>query len=148
MVIWYRIGRCVLRALFTDTITVITRVPLEEWLWDTFYFESSEIGGYQVVIIEGVQWSDRKNRVNSDGKVSVERYATVTFPRNTYEYINFEKMDEEMSIFFGRMEEEIVDVKGKRLSDWLQKYPKSGIVKTINDNSNRAMLPNIKVVLD
>lgn len=148
MVVWYWIGRCILRALFTDTVTVITTVPLEEWLWDTFSFETGEIGGYQVVIIDGVQWSDKKNRINDNGKVSIERYATVTFPKKVYEHINFEKLDEETSVFFGRMEEEIADVKGKRLSDLLQRYPKSGIVKTVNDNSNRYMLPNVKVVLD
>lgn len=121
---------------------------MEEWLWDTFSFERSEIGGYQVVIIDCVQWADKKSRVNNDGKVSIERYATVTFPKKVYEHINFEKLDEETSVFFGRMEEEIADIKGKRLSDLLQRYPKSGIVKMVNDNSNRTMLPHIKVVLD
>jgi hypothetical protein len=148
MVIWYRIGRCVLRALFTDTVTVITLVPLDEWLWDTFSFETSEIGGYQVVIIPGVQWSDERNRTNADGKVSIESNATITFPKEVYKHVNFERIDEETSVFFGRMEEEISDVKGHRLSDLLKRYPKSGIVKMVKDNTNRYMLPNVKVVLD
>ena len=148
MVIWYRIGRCLLRALFTDTVTVITRVPAENWLWDTFAFEISEIGGYQLVSIGGVQWSAKEEKVNNNGRVSIRKYAAVTFPKGVYENINFDLLDEEFSIFYGHMTEVPVDEKGKRLSDLLGKYPKSGLVKSVNDNSNRTMLPHVKVVLE
>ena len=38
-------------------------------------------------------------------------------------------------------------VKGSRLSDLLAAHPKSGIIRSVNDNSNRDLLKNIKVVV-
>ena len=134
-------------ALFTDTITIITQVPADEWLWDTFCFEISEIGGYQIVVIEGVQWSDKTEKVIQNGIVSLNKYASVTFPEGVYEHINFEMTDEEMSIFFGKVVADIRDEKGYRVSDLLKKYSKSGLIKSVNDNTNRTFLKNIKVVV-
>lgn len=48
---------------------------------------------------------------------------------------------------YGSIEDVVEDVKGSRISDLMKKYPKSGLVKSVNDNSNRDMLPNIKVVV-
>ena len=55
---------------------------------------------------------------------------------------------EEDCIVNGVVNDVIEDVIGKRVSDLLEKYPKSGLIKAVNDNSNRTMLPNVKVVLD
>ena len=135
-------------ALFTDVVTIITKVPLNKWLWDFFSFETSEFGGYQFVVMRGVQWSEVLKRVNSNGVVAVHRELTVTFPQDVYKYINFDIFDEEMSIFLGEIKEEIADEKGKRLSDLLRKYPKSGLVKLVRDNSNRDFLKHVKVVVE
>ena len=56
--------------------------------------------------------------------------------------------NEEDCIVYGAVDDVVEDVKDKRISDLLEKYPKSGLIKAVNDNSNRTMLPNIKVVLD
>ena len=95
-----------------------------------------------------VQWSDNMDRNNNNGQVNVVHSATVTFPKPTYEGLVLDSSNEEDCIVYGAIEDVIEDVKGKRVSDLLEKYPKSGLIKAVNDNSNRAMLPNIKVVLD
>ena len=133
--------------LFTDTITIISQVSADKWLWDTFCFETAEIGGYQVVTIKGVQWSDKVEKTNHNGIVSLKKYANITFPQGVYEHINFDMLDEEMSIFFGEPEVDIRDEKGHRISDFLEKYPKSGLIMAVNDNTNRSFLKNVKVVV-
>ena len=133
MVVWYRIGRCVLRALFTDTVTIYNKISDNEW---------------KRTVVEDVQWSDHTDRTNENGKVSVAHSTTVTFPKPTYKGLVLDSSNEEDCIVYGEVKDVIEDVKGKRISDLLEKYPKSGLIKVVNDNSNRAMLPNIKVVLD
>ena len=54
---------------------------------------------------------------------------------------------EEDGIVFGAVEEVVTGEKGSRLSDLMKKYPKSGLIKSVNDNSNRDFLKNIKVVV-
>ena len=133
MAIWYWIGRCILRALFTDTVTVYNKL---------------EDGTWKRTVVEDVQWSDHTDRANENGKVSVAHSASVTFPKPTYEGLVLDSSNEEDCIVYGSVEDVIEDVKGRRISDLLRKYPKSGLVKAVNDNSGRTMLPNIKVVLD
>lgn len=120
-------------ALFTDTVTVYNKISDTEW---------------KRTVVEGVQWSDRTDRVNNNGKVSVVHLTTVTFPYATYKGLVLDSSNEEDCIVFGEVKDVIEDVKGKRVSDLLEKYPKSGLIKAVNDNSNRTTLPNIKVVLD
>lgn len=133
MVVWYRIGRCILRALFTDTVTVYNKISDNEW---------------KRTVVKDVQWSDHTDRVNINGKVSVAHSTSVTFPKPTYEGLVLDSSNEEDCIVYGAVEDGVEDVKGKRISDLMEKYPKSGLIKSVNDNSNRAMLTNIKVVLD
>lgn len=95
-----------------------------------------------------MQWSDKKEKNNNDGKISVADYVTLTFPKGTWNNIVLDSSKEEDCIVLGVVEDEISDVKGNRVSDLLKKYPQSGLIKSVNDNSNRTMLPNIKVVLD
>lgn len=133
MVIWYWIGRCILRALFTDTVTIYNKISDTEW---------------KRTVVKDVQWSDNTDRVNINGKVSVVHSTSVTFPKPTYEGLVLDSSNEEDCIVYGAIDDIIEDVKGKRISDLLEKYPKSGLIKAVNDNSNRTMLPNIKVVLD
>lgn len=133
MVVWDWIGRCILRALFTDTVTIYNKLPDEKW---------------KITVVNGVQWSDKLDRANENGKVSVAHSTTVTFPYPTYKDLVLDSSNEEDCIVYGVVEDVIEDVKGSRISDLLKKYPKSGLIKAVNDNSNRTMLPNIKVVLD
>lgn len=127
-----RIGRCILRALFTDTVTIYNRLTDTEW---------------KRTIVEKVQWTDKKEKINNNGKIAVTRYAQITFPRSTFEELAFNPSSEEDCIVYGAIEDVVTDVKGQRISDLMEKYPKSGLIKSVNDNSNRDKLPHIKVVV-
>ena len=128
----YRIGRCVLRALFTDTITLYNKISDTEW---------------KRTVVEGVQWTDKTEKKNNNGKLEVVRYASVTFPEGTYNGLTLDATREEDCIVYGAIEDAVSDAKGSRISDLMKKYPKSGLIKGVNDNSNRDMLHNIKVVV-
>lgn len=133
MVERYGIGRCILRALFTDTVTIYNKVSDVEW---------------KRTVVENVQWTDKTEKKNDNGKISVARYASVTFPQGTFDGLTLDSSNEEDCIVFGAVEDVIEDVKGSRISDLMRKYPKSGLIKSVNDNSNRDFLPNIKVVVE
>lgn len=118
--------------LFTDTITIYNKISDTEW---------------KCTIVEGVQWSDRTEKQNVNGKISIVRYVQITFPARTYEGLTLQADREEDCIIYGNVADEITGEKGKRVSDLLAKYPKSGRIKSVNDNSNRGHLKNIKVVI-
>ena len=120
-------------ALFTDTVTIYNKISDTEW---------------KRTVVEGVQWSEKTDRSNADGKISVAPYISVTFPCGTYEDITLDASKENDCIIYGVIMEEVTGEKGSRVSDLMKKYPRSGYIKSVNDNSNRVMLPNIKVVLD
>ena len=134
-------------AMVTDTITIVTTVPTEKWLWDQFCFERSEIGGYQVVTVSGVQWKSKIERVNENGVVKFIKYASITLPEGVYENFIFDMLDESMAVFLGTLDEDLRDEKGYRVSDYLKKYQKSGLIRSISDNSNRDYLKHVKVVV-
>lgn len=119
-------------ALFTDTVTIYNKISDSEW---------------KRTVVEGVQWSDKTDKKNENGKISVARYASITFPQGTYDVLVLDSSNEEDCIVFGAVEDVVEDVKGKRISDLMKKYPKSGIIQSVNDNSNRDFLKNIKVVV-
>ena len=104
-------------ALFTDTVTI---------------FNGLGAGN----VVRGVQWSEKSDRSVSDKKISVAKYISITFPEGTYENIPFDLYDENTCI-----------VCGSRISDLLKKYKKSGRVQSVNDNTNRSYLKNIKAVI-
>lgn len=97
--------------------------------------------------MEGVQWSDKTEKQNNNGKISIARYASITFPEGTYEGLLLNTSNEEDCIVFGAVEDVVEGVKGKRISDLMKKYQKSGLIKSVNDNTNREFLKNIKVVV-
>lgn len=132
MVERYWIGRCILRALFTDTVTIYIKQNGETW---------------KRTVVKGVQWSEKEEKQNDSGRISVAKYVSITFPKGTYENIVFNASGEEDCIVYGLVDEVPEDVKGRRISDLLKKYPKSGLIKSVNDNSNRTLLQNMKVVL-
>jgi hypothetical protein len=68
----------------------------------------------------------------------------VTFFEGTYDKLNLTDFTEEDAIFLGYINDEVIDGK---ISALLKTYPQSGVIKSVNDNSNRRHLKNIKVVL-
>jgi len=89
--------------------------------------------------------SDEKNE--NAGRVSVGHYANITFPEGTYDGLILNAANEEDAIFYGEIDAVIEDIKGHRITDIMKQYPKSGRIKSVNDNSNRDFLKNIKVVI-
>lgn len=118
--------------LFTDTVTIYNKISDAEW---------------KRTVVEGVQWSDKTEKQIDNGKISIARYASITFPEGTYEGLTLNSSNEEYCIVFGAVEDVVEDAKGQRISDLMEKYPKSGLIQSVNDNSNREFLKNIKVVV-
>ncbi len=119
-------------ALFTDTVTIYNKVSDTEW---------------RRTVVEGVQWSDKSERKNENGRILVARYAVVTFPEGTYDGLLLDTSQSEDCIVFGVIEDKVTGEKGSRLSDLMKKYKKSGLIQSVNDNSNRDYLKNMKVVV-
>lgn len=118
--------------MFTDTITLYNKTSDSEW---------------KRTVVEGVQWSDKSDKQNNGGKISIVKYVQITFPEGTYEGVKLNAANEEDCIIYGEVEDVITGEKGNRVSDLLMKYPKSGRIQSVNDNSNRDWLKNIKVVI-
>lgn len=119
-------------AIFTDTITLYNKISDAEW---------------KRTVVNGVQWSDKTEKKNDNGKLSVVRYVQITFPEGTYENLLLDSSRSEDCVVYGAVQDEITGEKGSRLSDLMKKYSKSGLIKSVNDNSNRDYLKNIKVVV-
>lgn len=98
-------------------------------------------------VIRGVQWSDHCDKQDNGGRISVSRYVSITFPQGTYEGLELLPVNEEDAFVYGEVDDIVTTVQGHRISNLLEKYPKSGRVKSVNDNSNRNLLKNVKVIL-
>ena len=121
--------------LFNDTVTIFNkRMNGETAVWDK-------------MVVNGVQWSDHDEKNENAGRVSVGHYANITFPEGTYDGLILNAANEEDAIFYGKIDAVIEDIKGHRITDIMKQYPKSGRIKSVNDNSNRDLLKNIKVVI-
>ena len=121
--------------LFNDTVTIFNkRMNGETAVWDK-------------TVVNGVQWSDHDEKNENAGRVSVGHYANITFPEGTYGGLILNAANEEDAIFYGKIDAVIEDIKGHRITDIMKQYPKSGRIKSVNDNSNRDFLKNIKVVI-
>ncbi len=118
-------------ALFTDTVTVYQKQGTA-WLR---------------TVVSGVQWSDVVDKSLATGKMQLHKSANITFPEQTLGQIDLSSFTEEDAIFYGTIEGTPTTTSGSRLSDLLKANPKSGIIRSVNDNSNREMLKNIKVVV-
>ena len=116
--------------MFSDTVTVFHRLCNGDW---------------EVTTVEGVQWSDKFSKTNDNGRLSVVRHAEITFPEGTYEGLVVTIGED--CIVCGKITECVSDEKGCRITDLMKKHPKSGLVQSVNDNSNRNLLKNIKVVV-
>ena len=121
--------------LFNDTVTIFNkRMNKETAVWDK-------------TVVNGVQWSDHDEKNENAGRISVGHYANITFPEGTYDGLIINAANEEDAIFYGEIDAVIEDIKGHRITDIMKQYPKSGRIKSVNDNSNRDFLKNIKVVI-
>lgn len=121
--------------LFNDTVTIFNkRIDKETVVWDK-------------TVVNGVQWSDFDEKNENAGRISVGHYANITFPEGTYDGLILNAANEEDAIFYGEIDAVIEDIKGHRITDIMKQYPKSGRIKSVNDNSNRDFLKNIKVVI-
>lgn len=118
-------------AHFTDKITIYQK----------------RSGSYSRTVVDGVQWSDTTDKTLATGRLTTAKSATVTFPEAVLNLVDFSAFTEEDAIFLGELDDEIATEKGHRLSDLLAAHPKSGIIRSVNDNSNRDLLKNIKVVV-
>ena len=118
--------------MFTDTITLYSKTSDAEW---------------KRTIVKGVQWTEKAEKQNNSGRISVAKYITITFPEPTYDGLVLKAENEEDCIVYGEVEDVITDEKGSRVSDLLKKYQKAGRLQSVNDNSNRKFLKNIKVVI-
>lgn len=121
--------------LFSDTVTIFNkRMNGETAVWDK-------------TVVNGVQWSDSDQKNENSGRISVGHYVNITFPEGTYDGLILNAENEEDAIFYGKIDAVIEDIKGHRITDIMKQYPKSGRIKSVNDNSNRDLLKNIKVVI-
>lgn len=119
-------------ALNTDTITLYNKISDTEW---------------KRTVIKGVQWTDKVERTNADGVLSIVKYASVTFFDGTFKGLVLNSANEEDCIVYGAVTDVVDGNRGSQISDLLKKYPRSGLIKAVNDNSNRNFLKSIKVVV-
>jgi len=109
----------------------------------TLYKKRSD-GVFDRYVVPGVQWSDVTDVVNMGGRVTYTKSVVITFFEGTYEGLDLTRFSEEDVVFRGVVEDVLADGRVSRL---LKEHPVSGLIKSVNDNSNRRYLKNIKVVL-
>lgn len=115
--------------LGTDTVTLFKKQPDDS---------------FARFVIPGVQWSEKSEVINTNGRSTVTKYVEVTFFEGTYEGLDLNSFTEEDVIFFGEIAESATD---GRISALVSAFSRCGVVKSVNDNSNRRYLKNVKVVL-
>ena len=118
--------------MFTDEITIYNKISDTEW-------KRTEV--------KGVQWTEKTEKKNDNGVISIVKYVQITFPEGTFNDLSLNPASEDDCIVYGLVCDVVEDVKGHRISDLMKKYQRSGLIKSVNDNSNRRFLPNIKVVV-
>lgn len=115
--------------LGTDTVTLFKKRP--DGVFDRF-------------VVPGVQWSEKSDVTNVNGRTTVTKYIEVTFFEGTYEELDLTNFTEEDAIFYGEIEKSATD---GRISALISAFSRCGVIKSVNDNSNRRYLKNVKVVL-
>lgn len=118
-------------AVFTDVITLYQK----------------QGNSWKRTVVEGVQWSDQTDKSLATGRLTMAKSAQITFPEEVLDQIDLTYFTEEDAIFKGKLTEEVSTAKGNRISDLLTAHPKGGIIRSVNDNSDRDLLKNIKVVV-
>lgn len=117
-------------AMFTDTVTI---------------YQKQTDGTHERTIVAGVQWSEKVAKTNMTGRMQSDKVVTITFPEAVLDQLDLSAFTEEDAVVFGEVYTDISS--GYRISVLLKDYPRSGIIREINDNSNRDFLKNIKVVV-
>lgn len=107
-------------------------------------FKKQLDGTFIRYVVDGVQWSDKDEISNDNGRMNITRYVSITFFAGTFENLDLTNFSSEDAIFYGVVTDEVPD---NRISALLKKYSRSGLIKSVKDNSNRSYLKNIKVVL-
>lgn len=97
-------------------------------------------------VVHGVQWSDHVDKITTTGRVSRKPYATITFfvSADLFDLKNF---GEEDIIVKGECNAVVSTIKGSRPADVVEANVESGFITSVNDNTNRTNLKNIKVVI-
>ena len=119
-------------AHFTDTVTIYNKTT----------------SSWSRTVVEGVQWSDKADRVNNNGRIKVDPYATITFPEGTYEGLRLDPRQDEDAILYGAVPDmpSTSSASVFKLTDVIRRN-KGGVIQSVNDNSNRDYLKNIKVTV-
>lgn len=119
-------------ALFTDTVTIYNK-STSSWIR---------------TVVDGVQWSDKADRINNNGRVKVDPHATITFPEGTYEGLILDPKQDEDAILYGVVPDmpSTSSASVFKLTDVIRRN-KGGVIQSVNDNSNRDYLKNIKVTV-
>ena len=119
-------------ALFTDTVTIYNKTT----------------SSWSRTVVEGVQWSDKADRINNNGRIKVDPYATITFPEGTYEGLRLDPSQDEDAILLGVVPDmpSTSSASVFKLTEVIRRN-KGGIIQSVNDNSNRDYLKNIKVTV-
>lgn len=118
--------------LFNDTVTIYHKFSDDQWSRQ---------------VVRGVQWSDHEIKSNENGRVSISRYASVTFPEGTYEGLYLAAEGEEDAIVYGECDFIVLGLKGSRISDLLELFPRSGRIYSVRHNDNKTHLKNMKVTI-
>ena len=118
-------------AHFTDTVTI--------------YNKSDSTSSWSRTVVKGVQWSDKYDRINNNGKIKVDKFASITVPEGTYEDLHLDPAADEDAILYGNVPDNPTTSSFK-LSEVIKRN-KGGIIQSVNDNSNRDFLKNIKVTV-
>lgn len=119
-------------AHFTDTVTIYNKTT----------------SSWSRTVVEGVQWSDKADRINNNGRIKVDPYATITFPEGTYEGLRLDPRQDEDAILLGVVPDmpSTSSTSSFKLSEVIKRN-RGGVIQSVNDNSNRDYLKNIKVTV-
>lgn len=140
-------------AIFTDNITI--------------YNYHKDIDGkdaWNKTYLYGVQWSDKSDKsISNDGRIQIIETATLTIPidllsqyKNYIDYSNLSFNDSKKYwtlnyinnldvICLGIIDKDISST--YKITDLKKDFSEIGTVSSVNDNSRRDFLKNIKVIL-
>ena len=118
----------------TDTVTIYKKTVVED------------VTSWTKTVVHGVQWSDHVDKTTTTGRVSRKPYASITFFIDSDIY-GLNSFGEEDIIVYGDCEAVVSTTKGSRPSDVVEANVKSGFITSVNDNTNRDHLKNMKVVV-
>lgn len=117
-----------------DTVTIYKKTIVEG------------VASWVKTVVHGVQWSDHVDKTTTTGRVSRKPYANITFFM-TADLFGLKNYGEEDFIVKGECNAIVSTTKGSRPADIVEANVESGFITSVNDNTNRTNLKNIKVVI-